>query len=96
VDEAEFQRWWEMHLRIARGQLLSPDEKAVYEAGREDLERDEKLQEVRSTREAREQLQKLEAERGQLEKRRQQLDREIAALEGRLNQETRQLLGVEE
>jgi len=69
---------------------------ALYDAGRQDLERDEKLKEVRSTREAREQLQTLEAERVQLEKRRQQLDREIAALEERLDQETRQLLGVEE
>jgi hypothetical protein len=48
------------------------------------------------TREAREGLLDLEAERAGLESRRRQLDGEIAALEGRLHEQTRQLLGVEE
>jgi hypothetical protein len=69
---------------------------AIYEAGRQELERDEKLQEVQTTKEAREHLQALEVERAQLEKRRLQLDREIAALEERLQEQTRQLLGVED
>jgi len=43
-----------------------------------------------------EQLWALEGERAQLDSRRLQLDREIAALEDKLQEQTRQLLGVEE
>jgi hypothetical protein len=96
VDQAAFQRWWEMHLRLARGHVLNAEERALYEAGRQELERDERLQELQTTKQARERLQALEAERSQLERRRLQLESEIAALEKKLDEGTRQLLGVEE
>ena len=54
------------------------------------------LQPMETAREARRQLQALETERARLEKRRQQLDGEIAALESRLPLAARQLLGAEE
>jgi hypothetical protein len=95
VDHAAFQRWWELHLRVARGDLLNAEERDCYNAGRQDLDGDEKLEHVKSTREAREQLQALEVERTQLERRRHQLESELAALEKRLQEQARQLLGVE-
>jgi hypothetical protein len=60
------------------------------------LDRDEKLRDVHDTRETREKLQALETERVRLENRRRQLDDEIAVLEARLQEQHRQLLGVEE
>jgi hypothetical protein len=96
VDQATFQRWWELHLRVARGESLTSEERATYNAGLQELEKDEKLQEVRSTREVREQLRALEAERMNLEARRRVLESKIADLERRLHAETRHLLGVED
>jgi hypothetical protein len=75
---------------------LNPEERALYDAGREELEKDEHFRELQDTRETREQLHALEAQRRQLEQRRQQLEGEIAALEKRIQQQTRHLLGVEE
>jgi hypothetical protein len=95
MDESEFQRWWALHLQVARGRALGPEEKSFYDAGRHDVEADEKLQSLDSAKVARQELLALRAERTQSEQRRQQLDAEIAALEGRLDQETRELLGVE-
>ncbi len=96
MDQATFKRWWALHLRVARGDSLVPEERGLYDAVLQELEKDEKLQEVRSTREVREQLRALEAQRASLEKRRQALENEIADLEKRLPQETRQMLGVED
>ncbi len=96
MDLDAFQRWWDLHLKVARGHALSPEESASYDAGRQELDRDEKLQEMQSTRAAREQLQALEAERAKLERRRQQLNCEIAAFERRLDEQARQLLGAED
>ncbi len=84
MDQATFQRWWEIHLRVAKGDSLNSEEQAVYDAVRQELERNESLQEVRSTREVLENLKALEAERSKLESRRQELESEIAALEKRL------------
>lgn len=96
MDQTTFQRWWEIHLQVARGLSLSPEEKTLYEAGRQELEKEEPLREVQKAREVRGQLRALEGESTQLERRRLQLDREIAALEEKLQEQTRQLLGTGE
>ena len=96
MDQTVFQRWWDMHVRVAKGVSLNPEEQAFYDSGREELQRDEQLQDVPRMREDREKLQALEAEREQLESRRRKLEREIADLEKRLPEHTRELLGAEE
>lgn len=96
MDEATYQQWWQLHVRTARGESLRRDEQTIYDAGRHELEQDEKLGHLENAKQARVELQTLERERRRLEQRRQQLDGEIAALEGRLEQPTRQLLGAEE
>jgi cell division protein FtsB len=53
------------------------------------------LEETTEAQKSREQLAALEAEHVALESRRQQLDAEIAELESRLRDQTRQHLGVE-
>ncbi len=95
MTESIFQSWWPLHLRVARGESLTPEEKSFYDATRQDFDSDEQLQPLRTTQLAKAELQTLEIERSQLEQRRRQLDTQIAALENRLSQSTRQLLGAE-
>jgi predicted nuclease with TOPRIM domain len=96
VNQAIYQQWWQIHVRVARGELLSPEEEILYEAGRQELEKDEQQREMNSVRELREKLSAMEREHGQLDERRQQLHREIAALEQQLPQHTQLVLGIEE
>jgi molecular chaperone GrpE (heat shock protein) len=94
VDQKTYERWWPLHLRVARGESLNADEQSSYDAGCCQLEQEEQLLETTEARESREHLAALEAERADLERRRRQLDAEIANLESRLSDQTRQYLGV--
>ena len=94
MDQAAYQQWWQLHLRVARGELLRHAEQQAYEAGRLELEQTEQFTELAVATQARGELAALDAERDQLEQRRKQLDGEIAALESRLNEPARQFLGV--
>jgi len=96
MNEAEYSYWWQLHVRAARGESLSAEEQAVYDAGRGELERSERLQPLWDAKQSREELRKLEAERTRLEQQRRELDAEIAALESNLAPQARELLGVEE
>ena len=94
MDQTTYQQWWQLHLRVARGDSLSPDEQSSYHAGRRKLELEERVFETEQARQAREHLTALEAERTDLERRRQQLDAEIDRWESQLKEPTRQYLGV--
>lgn len=94
MDRTTYQQWWQLHLRVARGDSLSPDEQSSYHAGRRELEREEQLLQTTEASESRRHLAALEAEHADLERRRQQLDAEIARLESQLRDPTRQYLGV--
>ena len=96
MDRATYRKWWQWHLRVARGESLSRDEQFSYDAGRRELETQERFSEATSAREAREALAALEEDHARLEKRRAQLDAEIVALESRLTGQARQYLGVED
>ena len=96
MDEAAYQQWWQLHVRVARGESLSPEETSAYAAGRRDLDEDENLRSFEIAKQARQELQALDAERTRLEQRRRQLDAEISSLESRLGLQARQLLGAEE
>ncbi len=96
MDESAYQRWWQLHVRVARGETLHPEESELYDVGRRELEQAEVLRPIETARRARRELRALETEHRSLEQRRQQLDREIAALESRLPLAARQLLGAEE
>ncbi len=96
MDASEYAAWWQLHLRLARGESLSAEEQNRYDTIRDDLDRYDKLQLLADAKHAKTDLRQLEAERDELDRRRQQLDSRIAALEGRLSGQTRQLLGVGE
>ncbi|MFM9962652.1 MAG: hypothetical protein ACKV2Q_15685 [Planctomycetaceae bacterium] len=89
MTESAYQSWWPLHLRVARGESLTPDEKSFYDATCQDFDSDEQQQPLRTAQLAKAKLQTLEVERTQLEQRRRQLDTQITALENRLSQSTR-------
>ncbi len=33
MDDATYQRWWQLHLRVAKGEELDPSEQMVYDSG---------------------------------------------------------------
>lgn len=94
--ESEYRHWWQLHVRVARGESLSPDERVAYEAGRRELEQAETLQPLEDARQSRNELRRLEAERARLEQQRRELDAQIAELESHLAPQARELLGAEE
>ncbi|MDP6505759.1 MAG: hypothetical protein QF886_19210 [Planctomycetota bacterium] len=97
MDEFTYKRWWPLHLRVARGESLSSEEREMYEAGLEELEQEETLKaDFSELKEARAKVAQLKAEQTDLQARREQLDAEIEALEAALDEPSRQLLGAEE
>ena len=96
VQSGANQNWWGLHLRVARGERLSEEERSLYDASLRELDNREVLASLSDARQARAELRDLEAERRRLEERRQQLDAEITTLEGALAPQARQLLGAEE
>ena len=86
MDEEEYQRWWQLHLRVARGETLDPAEEAEYNAGLETLDQEEKAQfdqnGLTRLRRLRAQVEQLRATHSQLLAKSARLDEQIAALEG--------------
>ena len=94
MDQIAYESWWRLHVRLARGGELSAEEQATYEAGRGKLEQEEAFQEAEGAKRSRLELVRLEQEHAQLECQRRQVEGEIAQLEARLSEPTRQFLGV--
>jgi len=90
------QAWWGLHVRVARGEQLNASDQSIYDAALRELDDREALTLLADARQARAELRSLEAERGRLEQRRQQLDMEIAAFESALAPQARQLLSAEQ
>jgi hypothetical protein len=95
MDAAQYNAWWQLHLRAARGERLDPEEQATYEGGARQLDQTEAISgNLDRLRRARAAVAQAEAECADLRRRRDALDAEMAALEARLSQRTRQALGV--
>lgn len=87
--------WWPLHLRAARGEDLTPDERAIYEAARKRIEEGESYPgDLVSLKQTRAQIMDLEAEQAALQARHDALKAEIDALESALDERTRQALGL--
>jgi hypothetical protein len=85
--------WWNLHLRAVRGEVLSVEERACYEAGRAALESEEILNvDLNAVRKSRSALTELDLQRTELEQRRRALESEIARLETRLGEPLRFML----
>ena len=48
-----YQRWWELHVRVARGDRLSLEDRAVYDTTRRALEESETLEPLQNVKQAR-------------------------------------------
>ena len=89
-----YERWWQLHLRVARGETLSAQEQTAYQAGLDRFDREEACFEpegLAELRTLRAQIEQRDAVHTQLSERSAQLDRHIAALE----QVYQQLMGYE-
>jgi uncharacterized protein involved in exopolysaccharide biosynthesis len=97
MDEPSYRAWWALHLRVVRGESLDAEERAAYEAGLAQLHQSESLAAgAASLRQARANVQTVEAEYARLHAQREQLEAEIAALETVLDAETRERLAMKD
>ncbi len=81
MDDALYRQWWPLHLQVVRGEILDAEQKARYEAGLRQMEQDENLSRA-TLAEALPVLESVEADRSRLVAREQQLNAEIAELQG--------------
>ena len=95
MDEQEFQNWQILHRRVVAREVLSAAEQAAYDAGCRELDAEERIEgDLEPLRQLRAQIAAAAVEQQQLRRREAELDARIAALEARLDDRTRQLLGI--
>lgn len=89
--------WSALHLRKVRGESLTDEERAAYEAGLRKLEAGESFPgDIEELRNLRAELQRLQAEHTELEAQRVAFDQEIARLEAKLSRRAKDLLGIKD
>ncbi len=85
MDDRTYQRWWQLHVRTARGERLSLVEQVEYDRGLQVLDRVERkeLESVTTDalRQLRAQIGQLQTENDQLQAKSARLDRQIRTLE---------------
>ena len=95
MEEQAYREWWPLHLRFAKGEVLSPEEQRAYADGKRRLHEEESLEgSLVRIRQTRADIRALETERKLLQKRRRQLQNRVTALEATLSEKTKQALGV--
>ena len=86
MDQTTYMRWWQLHLRVARGDELDAAERATYEAGLIELDTEEKTQwtdgDLIRLRRLKAEVESLQSTRVQLQAKSRRLDRQIRTLEG--------------
>ena len=86
MDQTTYLRWWQLHLRVARGDKLDAAERATYEAGLIELDAEEKTQwtdgDLIRLRRLKAEVESLQSTRVQLQAKSRRLDRQIRTLEG--------------
>lgn len=85
MDEQTYQRWWQLHVRVARDEKLSLVEQIEYDRGLQALDSAEKQNLESATaaalRQLRARIAQLQTENVQLQSKSTRLDRRIRALE---------------
>src|SRR5438067_12555449 len=95
MEEQTYKAWWPLHLRVAKGEELNPEERARYEAGLKQMYGEEKLDGSKAAlRVARQRVVELRAEYARLRSEYEALEAETAAREAQLSEPTWQLLGI--
>ena len=97
MNEATYDYWQGLHRRVVSGQPLSEADQQVYEAGCQELDGEERLDgNLERLRALRAQIIQAKVEQQRLQAQEQEIDARIAAIESRLDQRTRELLGIRE
>ena len=98
MDDAAYKQWTSLRMRVAKGESLTLEEQAIYEAGERELDAEEegmlRNNGIEEIRQLQARLASLEQEHSELLERKTQLGAEIAELETQLHPRTRQLLHV--
>ncbi len=85
MDDKTYQHWWRLHVRVARGERLSPLEQMEYDRGLLAFDREERRElesgATAALRQLRAQIEALETENAQLRASSARLDRQIRTLE---------------
>lgn len=80
----EYEQWWQLHLRMAKGETLSDEEFSAYNSGLEEqhlAENDINEDLVKQLQQLRGHLDELAEENSSLHRQQEQLDQKIATLE---------------
>jgi hypothetical protein len=95
-ESLELHTWWDLHLRKARGELLSEKEQRVYddEMARQDQQFPPLKVDLEALKKLRERVVFLAQENSQVRSRLTDVEREIRLVEEALSQEARSVLGV--
>ena len=85
MTKVEYEQWWNFHLRVARGEMLSDEEAVIYQRGLEKLDSEEattlQSASLDALRQLRSQIQQKMDHLTQLTRRNEQLTQQIAELE---------------
>jgi predicted RNase H-like nuclease (RuvC/YqgF family) len=98
MNEQQHKAWWPLHLRVVLGEPLSAAEQSVYEAGRAELQAEERAalrHDVAEARALQTQLRELTARERLLEQQESSLREQAAQLEQRYLSLTGEPLGLE-
>jgi len=90
MNEKQYNIWWKLHLRAALGDTLTAEEQHIYDAGREELEAEERAEPRQDLAEWR----ALQIRLRELTMRNQELARQEALLRERAAQLEQQYLGL--
>lgn len=95
MDEATYKVWWDLHIRNAKGETLSPEEEQVYQAGCREFDAEETLDGgLTSLQQSRDRVQKLKDEYLRLQQQYELLEAERMEIEARLSEKDKRLLSV--
>lgn len=85
MDEKTYERWWQLHLRVAKGETLLAEEKVEYETGSALMDQEEaetlKPNTLRMLQTFKVRIQELENEHRDLVRQNKKLDQKIKRLE---------------
>ena len=91
MTDQGYREWWQLHVRVARSETLSPEEHARYEAGVKELDAGEKYPStLEALRAMRARLAGLRGEEERLHTEQRALDERVAELEARYYAQTGQ------
>jgi predicted RNase H-like nuclease (RuvC/YqgF family) len=86
MNPTVYEKWWQLHVRVAKGEELDAAERAIYKAGMMELDAEEESQWEKSDlamlRKLKAEVENLETTHAQLQARSHRLDRQIWTLEG--------------